>query len=133
MLKPPAVELKPIAERPGKPPMITFELEVILRNEGAEPRWFVVPSNLPAATGGIDVLEVFGLGDGVILGRFLGTGGFWALLLPAKAEVRIKKLPLIYWDDPQKKLTVEVTVARELTLGGERGADVVSFEPTLLC
>ena len=91
--------------RMRKPPLVELYFDVVLRNDRAEPRWFLVPSNLGPGTsalltkGGVDGVEVFGpRGKGrVVIGHFLGTGGFYALLLPARAEVRLQMFPISYW------------------------------------
>ncbi len=73
------VEIRLAGEYPGRPPLTRFSLDVVLRNSSPDPRWFVLPTNLPApARGGVDKLEVYELaGKGrAVVGRFLGTGGF---------------------------------------------------------
>src|SRR5260370_5046154 len=78
----------------GKPPLVELYFDVVLRNDRSEPRWFLLPSNLdpesPAigAKGGVDGVEAFaphGTGR-VIMGHFLGTGGFYALPFPPTAQ-----------------------------------------------
>jgi hypothetical protein len=109
------------------PPLVELVFEVVLRNDRTQPRWFLVPSNLnPQKTGfpssgGVDALEVFApAGKGrVVLGHFLGTGGFQALLLPAHAEIRLRALPISYWGDVPDDLSVEIIVAKRLMIDGE--------------
>jgi hypothetical protein len=109
------------------PPLVELVFDIVLRNDRAEPRWFLIPSNLnPQKTGipsigGIDALEVFApAGKGrVVLGHFLGTGGFQALLLPAHAEIHLRALPISYWGDVPDDLGVEIIVARRLMIDGE--------------
>jgi hypothetical protein len=122
----PAAEIKFRDLRFGKPPLVYLYFDVVLRNNRTEPRWFLLPNNLPAAAsvaakGGVDKVEVFapqGAGR-VIIGHFLGTGGFQALLLPAGAEVRLRHFPISYWGDLPDQLQVEVVMAKHLTVGGE--------------
>jgi len=109
------------------PPLVELVFDVVLRNDRAQPRWFLIPSNLnPQKTGipssgGVDALEVFApTGKGrVVLGHFLGTGGFQALLLPAHAEIHLRALPISYWGDVPDDLGVEIIVARRLMINGE--------------
>ena len=123
----PAVEIKFREMRFGKPPLVELYFDVTLRNDGADPRWFLLPKSLSpettsiAAKGGVDALEVFGpQGTGhVAIGRFYGTGGFQALLLPSGAEVRLRLLPISYWGDLPKSVQVEILIAKQLTIGGE--------------
>src|SRR2546423_8957186 len=109
------------------PPLVELVFDVVLRNDRAQPRWFLIPSNLnPQKTGipsigGVDALEVFApTGKGrVVLGHFLGTGGFQALLLPAHAEIHLRALPISYWGDVPDDLRVEIIVAKRLMIDGE--------------
>src|ERR1700730_17082211 len=121
----PAAEIKFREMRLRKPPLVELYFDVLLRNNQAEPRWFLLPSNLssesaPAgAKGGVDGVEVFAPhGKGrVIIGHFLGTGGFQALLLPAHAEVRLRMFPISYWGDLPDRIQVDVVAAKRLMIG----------------
>ena len=123
-----AVQIKFRQMRFGKPPLVYLSFDVILRNDQKSPRWFLLPSNLGSGhaavgeKGGVDTLEVFSpRGKGhVVVGRFLGTGGFNALLLPAGAEIRLQLFPISYWGDPPANLQIEIVVARDLTIGGDK-------------
>jgi len=42
------VEITITRVREGRPPQLRMELDVVLRNGEAEPRWFLLPRNLPA-------------------------------------------------------------------------------------
>jgi hypothetical protein len=66
----------------------------------------------------------------VIVGHFLGTGGLFALLLPARAEVRLQMFPISYWGEPPDQLQVEVVTATRLTIGGEPAATWFGLNPT---
>lgn len=124
--RPPA-QIKFREMRLRKPPLAELYFDIVLRNGRAEQRWFLLPSNLGPGTsalltkGGIDGVEVFApRGKGrVFLGHFLGTGGFYALLLPARAEVRLRMFPISYWGDLPDQLQVEIVTAKLLTIGGE--------------
>ena len=121
-----AIEFREMRRR--KPPLAELYFDIRLRNDRAAARWFLLPSNLGSATasigakGGVDALEVFApRGQGrAIIGHFLGTGGFQALLLPPHAEVRLRRFPISYWGDPPDRLPIEVVIARALTIGGEK-------------
>jgi len=121
-----------------KPPLAELNFDVVLRNARAEARWFLLPSNLgPGRSalltkGGVDTVEVFApRGSGrVIVGHFLGTGGFYALLLPAHARVRLRMFPISYWGDVPDRLQVEVVIARRLTIGSEAAEAWFKLSPT---
>jgi hypothetical protein len=121
-----------------KPPLAELYFDVVLRNDRGQSRWFLLPSNLnPEKTGiptkgGVDALEVFAShGKGrVIVGHFLGTGGFHALLLPGHAEVRLRMFPISYWGDLPDRLQVEVVTAKRLTIAGKDAATWFKVNPT---
>jgi len=113
--------------RYGRPPLVYLFFDVVLRNDRTSPRWFLLPSNLGSGhgligeKGGIDTLEVFTpRGNGqVIIGRFLGTGGFHALLLRPGAEVRLRRFPISFWGELPANLQIEIVTANRLTVGDE--------------
>jgi hypothetical protein len=121
----------------GKPPLVNLFFDVVLRNDRNAPRWFLLPSNLGSGAasigdkGGIDMLEVFAPpGKGrVIIGRFLGTGGFQALLLPAHAEVRLQMFPISYWGDVPDCLQVHLVLAKGLIIGREPARKWFGIDP----
>ena len=113
--------------RYGRPPLSYLFFDVVLRNDHNSPRWFLLPSNLGSGhgsigeKGGVDTLQVFTpRGNGqVIIGRFLGTGGFQALLLRPGAEVRLRRFPISFWGDLPANLEIEIVIANGLTIGDE--------------
>jgi hypothetical protein len=122
----PPVEIQFHEMHPRTPPLVELVFDVVLRNDRAQARWFLIPSNLGPkksgipSSGGVDALEVLApAGKGrVVLGHFLGTGGFQALLLPAHAEIHLRALPISYWGDVPDDLGVEIIVAKGLTIDG---------------
>ena len=124
--------------RMRKPPLVELYFDIVLRNDHAGSRWFLVPSHLGPGTsalltkGGVDGVEVFGpRGKGhVVIGHFLGTGGFYALLLPARAEVHLRMFPISYWGDLPDQLQVEVVTAERLMIGGEPATAWFGLNPT---
>jgi hypothetical protein len=132
------VEIKFRELRMRKPPLVELYFDVVLRNRRAEPRWFLLPGNLGPGTsalltrGGVDGVEVFGpRGTGrVIVGHFLGTGGFYALLLPARSAIHLQMFPISYWGDLPDQLEVEVVTAKRLTIGGEPASAWFGLNPT---
>ena len=123
----PAAEIEFREMRFRKPPLVEIYFDLTLRNNQSEARWFLLPSNLSPTSqsigekGGVDALEIFTpRGQGrVVIGHFLGTGGFQAMRLPAHAQVRLRRFPISFWGEPPGQLSVEVTIARELSIGGE--------------
>ncbi len=121
-----------------KPPLAELYFDVVLRNDHSGPRWFLLPSNLGPGTsalltkGGVDTVEVFAPhGSGrVVVGHFLGTGGFYALLLPSYAEIRLRMFPISYWGDVPGHLQVEVVTVKGLTIGGEPARAWFELNPT---
>lgn len=121
-----------------KPPLVELVFDVVLRNNRDQPRWFLLPTNLNpektriASHNGVDALEVFApSGKGrVIIGHFLGTGGFQALLLPAHAEIHLRALPISYWGEVPDDLLIEVLVAKRLMIDGEAARTWFQVNPT---
>ncbi|HEY6247882.1 MAG TPA: hypothetical protein VIX17_28375 [Pyrinomonadaceae bacterium] len=124
----PAVKIEFRRMRFGRPKLVYLLFDVRLRNDQKSPRWLLLPSNLGSGhsaigeKGGVDTLEVFSpRGKGhVVVGRFLGTGGFNALLLPPGAAVRLRLFPISYWGDPPDNLEIEIVIAKELTIDGDK-------------
>ncbi|MFS8085694.1 MAG: hypothetical protein ACMG6H_08705 [Acidobacteriota bacterium] len=133
----PAAQITFREMRLRKPPLAELYFDIVLRNDRAQRRWFLLPGNLGPGTsalltkGGVDSIEVFGpRGSGrVVLGHFLGTGGFYALLLPAHAIVRLRMFPINYWGDVPDLLQIEIVTARNLTIGGEPAASWFGLNP----
>lgn len=133
----PAAEIGFVEMRFGKPPLINLSFDVVLRNDHSSPRWFLLPANLGSGRaavgekGGVDALEVFvpeGLGK-VIIGRFLGTGGFNAILLPPRAEIRLRRFPISYWGDAPDGLKIEIVIAKDLKIGSDEAASWFGMNP----
>ena len=122
-----AIQIKFRNMRYGRPKLVYLSFDFTLHNDQKSPRWFLLPSNLGSGhaaigeKGGVDTLEVFSpRGKGrVVVGRFLGTGGFNALLLPPGANVRLRLFPISYWGDPPDNLEMEIVIAKGLTIGGD--------------
>ena len=133
----PAAEVNFREMRFRKPPLVDLYFDVTLRNE-KRARWFLLPSNLGpgipsmATKGGVDGVEVFNpRGKGrVVVGHFLGTGGFYALLLPSNAVLRLRMFPISFWGDPPDHVEIQVAIAGKLTLGGEDGSSWFRVDPT---
>jgi len=120
----PAAEIKFVELQFAKPPLINLYFDVLLRNDRSGPRWFLLPTSLGenqapiGGKGGIDgvqVVEPQGKGH-VVIGQFFGTGGFRALLLPAGAEVRLRRFPISFWGERPDKIEFEMVVAKEFKL-----------------
>src|SRR5882672_10737940 len=124
--------------RMRKPPLVELYFDIVLRNDRPEPIRFLLPSKLGPGTsglltkGGVDGVEVFGpRGKGrAVIGHFLGTGGFYALLLPARAEVHLRMFPISYWGDLPDQLQVEVMTAKRLMIGREPATAWFGLNPT---
>ena len=128
----PAVRAKITAEHPGRPPLTRLELDVILNNDAGDPRWFILPLTTQPRSGGVDTAQAFALnGRGkVTLGRFGGTGGFQAVLLPAHGEVTIHQLAFQNWGERGKKLAIEIIVAKGFKIGDHPDKKWFTGDPT---
>ena len=129
----PAVEAKLEARVPGRPPMETLLIDVTLRNAEKEPRWFLLPERIPADAGpdeggvfGVEAWVAEGKGGGrAVIGKFLGTAGFQALLVPAGGVVRLEGFGIPRWRATARNaaktetIPIEVTIAKSVTVGGQ--------------
>jgi len=126
LVKSPA-EIQFVDLRLGRPPLAYLTFDVRLRNDSESTRWFLLPSNIGSGhepigrKGGVDALEAFLFSSNgrVTLGRFLGTGGFHALLLPAHADIRLRRFPISYWGELPDSVPIEIVIAKSLTIGTE--------------
>jgi hypothetical protein len=82
--------------------------------------------------GGVDVLEVFApKGKGrVIIGEFLGTGDFQALLLRSGGELRLRRMRISYWGDLPESIQIDILVATRLSVGNEPASNWFGLDPT---
>lgn len=127
----PAVEMSHIRVDMGKPPLVRLFFDVVLRNHEATARWFIIPAIVPPIPrpdgAGVDGLAPFSVGGKkhAILGRFRGTGGFYAARLPARGILKLSGLEIEHWSSGDAGasrpalLPMEISTATELLLGGE--------------
>jgi hypothetical protein len=123
------VQLELIRIMYGKPPLMTYYLDVRLRNGADAPRWFLIPEEIDdedeRGPGGelssIGARELRCWGRAVVADLYGARGGHArAVLLPPRADVMIRRLPFERWrHDSPASGRIEVVVARGLTIGGE--------------
>jgi hypothetical protein len=131
-----SVTVKLVGSKPGRPPIERLLVDVQLRNDDAEPRWVLFPSTIPLGAGGVDKLEQLTAKAGatsVAVGRFLGTGGRYAMKLAPGARVTLRKLEVSWWreDAKVKDVGLDVQLASEVTVGGEPLATWFDKDPTI--
>lgn len=124
-----------VGEKPGRPPISRLLVDVQLKNDDPAPRWVLIPSKLPVTAGGIDKLEQLTASAGatnVAVGRFLGTGGRYALRLAPGARVTLRKLEVGWWrENNEKDTSFDVQLAGEVKLGGQPMATWFDKDPTI--
>lgn len=107
----PAVTVTVVGTKPGRPPVDRLLVDVMLRNDEQAPRWALIPTNLPVAPGGVDKLEQLTVAN-VAIGRFLGTGGTYAVKLAPGARVTLRKLEVSWWREGNaKEIAFDVRLA----------------------
>ena len=115
------VTIAATGERFGRPPLIRLLVTVTAINSSSETRWILISSALgPGGRGGgVDKVERLSVG-GITIGRFLGTGGFYAMALRPGARLTIKNLEIAWWNDPEASTPppIDVRIAGDVTLGG---------------
>jgi hypothetical protein len=121
----PQFEIRYAGVHRERPPLANLLFDVTLRNQAAGARWFLLPAKIEPSTGpggGVDGIEVDAMeGKGrVVLGRFQGRQKLQALLLPAGAEIAIRRLAIQTWEDlPKGAIPIVAVAATNLTVGGE--------------
>jgi len=132
-----AVEIEFAGLRHRTPPFASVFLNVVLRNDAADYRWFLLPLFLhsetasePLSTGAVEVFAARGNGR-VLICRFLGSGPFQALRLPPKAEVRIRRMTFSWFGDlPRRPVSARVIVASGLAIGHQTALEWLPVDPT---
>jgi len=106
-----------------RPPMVALVTDIDLRNDDAQPRWWLVARNAgpgtdPLGKGGVHSVEV-AAGDDVVVARFSGAAPFGALRLDAGGEVTLRDWTVTVWDDPPvSTVDVDIVNAAEVVIGG---------------
>ncbi|APR88425.1 hypothetical protein A7982_13774 [Minicystis rosea] len=123
----------------GKPPLKEHRFDVVLQNPAKDARWMVLPTCFPyehdtkPAPGDSPVaeLQIFRLSEHpkVVLAEGVG-GTFWAVKLPAGGRVTLRGLRIdSWWEKVPAEVTLEVLVARSITVGGAPLADLIGEDP----
>jgi hypothetical protein len=122
-----------------KPPLKVHFFEIVLRNPASAPRWLVLPTTFPSAdepmpaSGRFEVeLQPFLLSEHPRVVIFRGVSGdFWALRLPAKGLVQLRRLGIeSWWSEVPASVSLEALVARDVTLGGTSLGVLAGIDPT---
>jgi hypothetical protein len=104
--------------KPGRPPLERLYVDVVLANPGARPRWALIPTNVPRMQGGVDKLEQ--LSGTATIGRLLGTGGRYAVLLAPGARLALRNLEINWWRGKETgEIAFEIEFVDDVRLGGE--------------
>jgi hypothetical protein len=114
------VAIRVSGERPGKPPLIRLRYDIAAANRGQETLWMVIPRSIPSGEGGVDKMELLRVGS-VWVGKFLGTGGFYAVRLSPNAHLAISNLEVGWWSDDvivKSPPPLEVRSVIDVALGG---------------
>ncbi len=124
------ITAKILGEKPGRPPLSYYSLEVKIHNPSKDARWYVLPSKLPPPKSavGVDTMEPRESKD-VMLARFLGTAGFYAVKVAGGATLTITKLELQVWGDAQPS-EYPVQVVADIQIGGKSIATWFDHDPT---
>lgn len=132
------IEITFVSKRREHPPITRLMFDITLHNPFDSQRWFLLPSSLMQESGGIKKDGIYGLqvfeleGEGrVILGRFLGATGFQALLLPADAELKMRRFPIQFYGElPPEMISIDLVIARQLQINGEPAAAWFGLDPS---
>ncbi len=125
-----------VGTRPSRPPITTLLFDVRLQNTSDAARWFLVPTTLGSGAWlegevwGCETFQMVGAAR-VVVGRFMGNGGFQAVHLPAGADVTIKRLPVDHYGAEVKgDKTLHAVIATEIEVGGKPAASWLGVPAT---
>ena len=124
-----------VGSKPGRPPLERLLVEVTIRNVATASRWALLPTHLPRTLGSIDKLEQLAASSGatsIAIGRFLGPGGRYAILLAPAAQITLRNLE-VRWLREQgvKEVAFDIEFADEVTLAAESMAQWFDRDPTV--
>ena len=129
------VTVRLVGSKPGRPPLERLLVEVTIRNVGTASRWALLPTNLPRTLGSINKLEQLAAPSGttsIAIGRFLGPGGRYAILLAPAAQVTLRNLEVQWWrEQGVKEVAFDIEFADEVTLAAESMAQWFDRDPTV--
>jgi hypothetical protein len=122
--------------RRWRPPKVELRFDVIARNDTPVPRWAIVPDALPRGLDAaastrvysIDLYELAGTGR-VVVAHFIGDHGFFALLVPGSAELRLIGMPISYWGELPGSIEIESTTATALLVDGHPVEGRLGLDP----
>jgi hypothetical protein len=105
---------------PGRPPSARLVLDVEMANAADEPRWALLPGQLPPDEGGVFAVETLEAAGPprAIAARILGRGGRLAVRLAAGARVRLRGVGLTWWGPPPERIEVTLELAASATVDG---------------
>lgn len=122
----------------GHPSGLWLLFDVDLKNDAAEPRWFVLPKHVradePAAPAfSVFAVEVWRLNarTSIPIVHFVGSEGFQALLLPARAALQIRRLPIVWFGPvPDEPAAIRCAIADDILIEGESAARWLDVDVT---
>jgi hypothetical protein len=112
------VEVKFVGHVPERPPRARALFDVMLRNGGDQPAWFVLPDRLDAQAPSCQAVEVYQLGP-VVVGHCYGPGGRFLVRLPAHGSVTLHQVPLIYTGQAPASARFSAARAQSVLIGNE--------------
>jgi len=122
------VEIRFAAMHLERPPKIRLYFDVKIDNRWGTPRWCLLPDYLPLggdeARYAVDGLDVYLLGrrERVVVGQ--------ALALPGGGRITLRQFPILFWgDEIPDAVTIEVSAAKEILIGGAPAATWFGLDP----
>lgn len=139
---PVSVQFHVVGEIPLAPPRVELLVDIVVLNHASEARWVLLPREAgvrPLERGGVEAFEVERWGD-VVVGSWLGAGGFRAVRVAPDGHVQLRGVP-VQWtrvgDEPAAWLSLgvggaplEALACRELLVDGHRAATWFDREPS---
>jgi hypothetical protein len=124
----------------SRPSGLWLLFDVTLKNSADRTRWFVLPSHVDAGDNDAEprpfsVLSVdvwrFNARASIPWLHFIGSEGFQAFLLPPRATVHVRHLPIVWYGDPPRGTTAfRCAAADDITIEGESAAHWIPTDVT---
>ena len=108
-----------------RPPRAELRLDVAVSNRAEQARWAIVADTLAAepvalaAEGWSVGAYLLGEGPRAVAVHAVADGGWYAVLIPGGAEVRLEGVPFAFWGEPPGTVELELVMATGIAVDGE--------------
>lgn len=136
-----AIEMKFIETGFAHSPEEPLLFDVTINNLSGQTKWVIFPGKIDFTRkkeerGGVDGLSILQKKENenrIVLGIFMGTGGFQVLNIPPEAEIHLGKFSISHWDEDihiiNTPFSIEIIIANDISIGGKPARDWFTVDP----